>query len=512
MRDKIFHTVCFGFLFGVLLRSFVFVSFYFTILLSVIALALFLFFTLISNPPERLASSSRARNNWGVLVSVFVLAFSFGIFRFSMADVANPAIFESQVGEKVSLGGEIVDEPSIRENNQQLIVQTVAGEDKTKILLSAGLGENYKYGDEIHFAGTLKKPENFITDTGKEFDYINYLRKDGILYVMSYPKIEIVSEGNGNFIKNALFYVKEKFLEKIDFVVPNPENLLMGGLILGEKSAFSKELRQDFVDTGTIHIIALSGYNITIIAEWFMKLFVGLSFVPKNFGIGMGIFSVFLFIMMTGASSTAIRAGMMATLALIARATGRNYDVARALILAGIGMIMLNPFLLVFDVSFQLSFIATVAVIFFTPRIEKYFLWITESFGLRDIVSVTTAAYIFVFPFVLYKMGNFSLIALPANVLVLPFIPLTMLLGFLTGFAGLVLPVLSIPIGYISYLFLHYELGVIKFFAGLSFASFNFPNFPLFLALIIYGYFIYNLFDGSIKKFFSMEKEDMITL
>jgi competence protein ComEC len=385
MRDKVFYIICFGFLLGVLLRSFLFVNLYLVILFSVIALALLLFFTLIS------------KNKWGILISIFILTFCLGIFRFNMVDVASPAVFESHVGQKVTLLGEIIDEPSIKENNQQLTVEvSYEGRPfvKTEILLSTSLDENYKYGDEINFTGVLKKPENFITDTGKVFDYVNYLRKDGILYVMSYPKVEIVSRGNGNRIQSALFFVKEKFLEKMNLAITGPESLLMGGLILGEKSAFDQSLRQSFVDTGTIHIVALSGYNVTIVAEWFMKLFAQISFVSLNFSIGMGILAIILFILMTGGSSTAIRAGIMATLALIARATGRNYDVARALILAGVSMIILNPFLLVYDVSFQLSFIATVAVIFLVPRIEKYFTRVPERFGLRDIVSVTSAAYI----------------------------------------------------------------------------------------------------------------------
>jgi len=316
--------------------------------------------------------------------------------------------------------------------------------------------------------------------------------------VMSYPSVEIISRGNGNFIKNALFFIKEKFLEKMNFAIQSPENLLMGGLILGEKSAFSQELRQDFVDTGTIHIVALSGYNITIVAEWFMKLF---TFLPKNLGIGMGILAILLFVLMTGGSSTAVRAGIMAILALIARATGRNYAVARALILAGIFMIFLNPFVLVYDVSFQLSFIATIAVIFFAPRIEKYFMWVTESFKLRDIISVTCAAYIFVLPFILYKMGNLSLVALPANILILPFIPFTMLLGFFTSFLGVIWYGLAVPLGFISYLILHYELSVINFLANFQFASLSIPNFPLILTILIYMYFIYILFGRSIKGF-----------
>jgi len=316
--------------------------------------------------------------------------------------------------------------------------------------------------------------------------------------MMNYPQIEIVSNGNGNKIKSVLFFVKEKFLEKTNFAIPEPESLLMGGLILGEKSSFSQAMRQSFVDTGTIHIVALSGYNVTIVAEWIMKIF---SFLPRNFSLGLGIFAIFLFVLMTGANSTAVRAGIMAVLALFARATGRNYDAARALVLAGVIMVFFNPFVLGYDVSFQLSFLAVIAVIFFAPKVEKYFMWIKWRW-LRDIVAVTCAVYIFVLPFILYKMGNLSLVALPANILILPFIPLTMLFGFLTGFAGLILPIFAIPAGWVSYLLLHYELAIVGFFSHLPFAAFYISNFPLIITLLIYAYFVYRLFGSSIKKFF----------
>jgi len=498
VRDRIFYSIVLGFILGVLLRTFVFLDLYVALLFSVISFFLILFFNLIS------------KNRWGIIAGVFILAFSFGILRFHLADKPAPEFFESQVGQKVNFSGEIVDEPDIRESGQKLEVSVAPqglalGSLKarpfptTEILITTDFEQDFKYGDKINFSGKLERPENFITDQGKEFDYINYLKKDGILYVMSYPKIQIVSNNNGNPIKVELFSLKEKFLSKMNFAISPPENLFMGGLILGEKSSFNQAMTQSFINTGTIHIVALSGYNVTIVAEWIMKLF---SFLPKNFDIGVGILAILLFILMTGGSSTAIRAGIMATLALVARATGRNYDIARALILAGVLMIIFNPLLLVYDVSFQLSFMATVAVIFLSPKIEKYFLWVTEKFSLRDIVSVTVAAYLFVMPFILYKMGNLSFVALPANVLILPFIPFTMLLGFLTGFAGLLWYVLAVPIGYVAYLFLHYELGVIGFFSNLPFAAFFMSDFPLWLTLLIYIYFIYRLFGRNIKKFF----------
>jgi competence protein ComEC len=205
---------------------------------------------------------------------------------------------------------------------------------------------------------------------------------------------------------------------------------------------------------------------------------------------------------MTGGKATAIRAGFMAILMLFARATGRNYDTARALVIVAILMIFLNPFILAFDVSFQLSFMATLAVIFLSPKLEKYFLWLPSFFNLRDIASVTFSAYIFVMPFILYKMGNLSLVALPANVLIIPFIPISMLLGFLSGILGFLWHLLSIPFSFLAYLFLHYQLLIVKFFSQLPFASFTIPNFPLLITILIYIYFIYFLFKEEIKNFF----------
>ena len=500
MQDRIFYAICFGFIFGVLWRSFFFVNLYLMILFGVISVALFLFFTLVS------------KNNWGIVISIFILIFCFGVFRFQMVDVSASSIFESQVGQKVSFSGIIVDEPDLRENNQKLTVEVLAPQGlaldslkarsstaKTKILATVNFNEDFKYGDKVKFFGKLEKPENFITDQGKNFDYLNFLRKDGIFYVMNYVDIEIVSRGQGNKIKSALFFIKEKFLSKMNLVISHPESLLMGGLILGERSSFPQEMRQKFIDTGTIHIVALSGYNVTIVAEWIMKIF---AFLPRNLGFGAGILGIFLFVLMAGGQSTAVRAGIMASLALIARATGRNYDVARALILAGVIMIALNPFLLRYDVSFQLSFLATVAVIFLVPKLEKYFLWVTPKFGLRDVATVTFSVYIFVLPFILYKMGNFSLVALFANVLILPFIPITMVFGFLTGFVGIIFSFFAVPVGYISYLFLHYELGVVNLLSRFPFASFSIPSFPLFLTILIYLYFIYKFFGKNIKNFF----------
>jgi competence protein ComEC len=492
MLDRIFYSISFGYILGVFLGSHLEVGFYSTLLLFFLAGISILFFSTIS------------RNKWGMIASFFILFIAFGIFYFNyFNDKPAPIFLERQVESDVSLTGVIVDDIEERETNQRLVVKVVENQEKAKVLVSIDLGQDFSYGDEVSFTGKLEKPENFTTDNGKEFDYINYLKKDGILYLVKNAHINKVSENKGNFLKNYLFKIKNAFVEKINLSIPPYESTLLNGLILGERSSFPDSLREDFIKTGTIHIVALSGYNVTIIAEWFMKI---LYFLPQVLAIYGGIIAIILFVLMTGGASTSIRAGTMAILTLIARATGRNYDVARGLIFAGVFMILLNPYVLYYDVSFQLSFVATIAVIFFTPKVEPYFLWVPERFGLRDVVTVTTAAYLFVLPFILYKMGNLSIVALPTNILVLPLIPITMLFGFLTGFLSFFSSILALPFSYLAYYLLHYELYIIQLFALFPFASFNIQNFPLILTILIYLYFIKLIFGKSISKFF---KEDI---
>ena len=132
-------------------------------------------------------------------------------------------------------------------------------------------------------------------------------------------------------------------------------------------------------------------------------------------------------------------------------------------------------------------------------------MWVTPKFQLRSITAITAAIYIFVTPFVLLESGTFSLISIPANVVIMPFLPITIIFGFITGFFGLISHLLAIPFAWISFVFLRYDFAVINFFSALPFASFTIPNFPLWIVLLIYTYFIYWIFGKSIKKFFTEE-------
>ena len=394
--------------------------------------------------------------------------------------------YSSVAGKSVSLVGQVSEDPDIRLKNKHLNIKL---KDKdVNILVFVGRDTEVTYGDEVKVKGVLEEPENFTTAVGKEFNYKRYLANKDIYYLIKNADIEIISSGNGSKVKTFLFKIRNSFIKNINKVIPMPESDLANGLILGVRGGFDEETNKEFINTGTIHMIALSGYNVSIVANGVMKTFG--SILSQTISIVLGIVVILLFIIMTGASSTAIRAGIMATIMLLGRMTDRKYVAGRALVVAGLLMVAYDPRVLV-DMSFQLSFIATGGVLFLTPKVLNWFKFLPLRFGIREMVASTVAATISVLPILLYLTGVLSLVSLPANFLILLLIPTAMLFIFITGMLGFILPILSIAVGYITYLILLYILSVIHFFGTLSFASISIQSFPLALTIIIYIYLIW---------------------
>ncbi|MDR3557959.1 MAG: ComEC/Rec2 family competence protein, partial [Candidatus Pacebacteria bacterium] len=493
-KDCVLYSACCGFAAGVLWRSFWHVS----PLTSIIIGATYLLLTLLSQ--------LILKNNWNICISVFVISLIIGIARFQIADIQPPQSLEKEADKTASFTALIVDEPAKSQDKVKLIVEASLATTSTKgrpgfVTAQTGMvifskeDQGFQYGDQIKVTGKLEKPANFMTDQDMEFDYVNYLRKDGIFYTMHDPKIAIISRGHGNPVKRSLFSIKSRFDAALSKAVPTPESTVLGGIILGERYGFSESLRQIFMDTGTIHIVTIGGYHVTLVAKWIMAIF---GFLPRFAGIGAGVAGIFLYVIATGGAQTSIRAGIMATLALIAGATRRRYDVGRALILAATVMIIINPFVLAYDVSFELSFIATIAIIFLSPLIMPYFEWIPWKW-LRDIVAITSSMYVFALPFVLYRIGNLSLVSLPANILIVPLMPLSMIAGFVTGFAGMVAPAFAILPGKIAYALLYFQISSVGTLARLPFAAVTIPGFSLVIIIAVYSIFVWIFIKTKVK-------------
>jgi competence protein ComEC len=184
-----------------------------------------------------------------------------------------------------------------------------------------------------------------------------------------------------------------------------------------------------------------------------------------------GAFSIILFAIMTGASSTTVRASIMALVVILARGVGRRYDVVRGLTLAASVMVLQNPRILVFDIGFQLSFLATLALIYVSPIVTEWLAFIPERFGLREILVTTVATQVFTLPFILYSMGEISIISLVTNVLVLPCVSPAMFSGFMVGLLGFMHPVIAFPAIAVTNVILTYMIAVVGFFGPLPFSA-----------------------------------------
>jgi competence protein ComEC len=437
-----------------------------------------------------------------LFAGLFLFALGLGVLRYEIKEAKSGAL-ETQIGQKISFQGTITDEPDEKENYVRLVIEE--NKTKIKILAVSRRYPEFHYGDKVEITGKLERPSSFAkaSEDKENFDWPAYLAKEDIYYEIFYPDIKLLSGGGGSWLKRWLFTLKEKFIANLSVLIPEPNAGYLAGLTIGGKKAMPSDLQEEFRRAGVIHIVVLSGYNVTIVAYAIMKI---LSFLPQIFGISLGILGIAFFALMTGVSATVVRASIMASLVLLAKATGRIYQITIALLAAGFLMIFYNPKILRFDASFQLSFLSTLALIYVSPHIEKKLSFIPKKFSLREITGATISTQIFVLPFLLYQMGLFSVVALPVNLLVLIFVPATMFFGFITGGMVFISQILAIPFAWISYTFTAYELWIVNIFSKLPFASFNI-SISFWLMLLIYAGYAIVLYVLKNNKNVSLDKK-----
>ncbi len=455
---------------------------------------------------------------WSLIIAV-------ALFRLWQSSSFSAPASLNCVKEVVVGEGEVADEPERKDSGQVFVIRTQTLEvasttelcaSELSIRIKTKLYPRFSFGEKVSFKGRLLKPANFSSGDGRTFDYKNYLAKDDIYFEMKSAEVLSLDkevEFGDNYKKyggtkmirsviSSLYKLKRNFVSSLSKNLGEPHSALASGLVVGEKAALGKDLLIDFRRVGLIHIIVLSGYNITIVADAIRRLF---SFLPRLWGISFGGIGIFLFGILVGGGATVVRSCFMAGIALFADVIRRDYSVVRALIFAGLIMIIQNPMILFHDPSFQLSFLATLGLIILAKPIEDRLTFVTERFGIRSIVVSTIATQIFVSPYILYMMGQISLIGMIVNILVLPFIPLTMLFVFITGTVGIFSVAIAQPFAWISHALLSYELFMVNKFADFPLASVNVSVFSFWWVVGFYvvfgiGYYLYNSYQRKIPQ------------
>lgn len=407
----------------------------------------------------------------------------------------------------------VTEPPDLRDNYANLRVRATGIDtgDGTDLevdgLLLARVDTNdeYEYGQIIRLRGKLKTPSET-----EDFSYRDYLAREGVYSTMSSADVTSLPGREGNLFTASLYTLKNRALQTIYRLFPDPEASLLAGILLGVDNGLPRDLQQAFKDTGTSHIIAISGFNIAIIAELFLAFF-GRTF-GKRRGAVFAAIGIIFYTLLVGADAAVVRAAVMGVTALFARHLGRQQDGLITLFVVAMLMALFNPYYLQ-DVGFQLSFAATLGLILYAqsftegvrifiynrlsletarkltkPFPKNLFLSLKRQFSptfakktmkpISDYLLLTFAAQVTTLPIMAYHFNRLSLVSFIANPFILPAQPAVMILGGLAAILGMIFQPLGQLAAFIAWPFVTYTIRAVEFFAGLPGAAFS-VDFPL---------------------------------
>jgi len=397
----------------------------------------------------------------------------------------------------INFVGIVVEEPDVRENYTRLKTKEAKPLSlEGRILVTTDRYPEYQYGDKLKITGKLEPPPVF-----DEFNYRDYLKKDGVFAVMSWPKIELLDSGLGNPLMTALFSFKNEFKKSVRKFISPPQVGILEALFFGDEGGISNDWKNKLNLTGTRHIAAVSGMNITIISSLILSFFLALGFWRKQ-AFYFSVILLALYVLMVGAPASAVRAGIMGGILLCSQYLGRLSSAGRAVIFAATLMLFLNPLLLRFDIGFQLSFLAILGIIYLQPSMAKWLKRLPDPklFPLRATLSATLAAQVFTLPILIYNFGYVPIFSPIANILIVPFLaPITIII-FAFGLASIILWPLGYILSWPVWLSLTYITSIIDGFSKLHFARLVLENLHwawLIIAYLILGFITWRLNESQ---------------
>ena len=462
-------TFCFCFLLGILLASLLelkldWVYIYFSLFISISGLILFR-----ENKKFRFS-----------LISLLLIIL--GLARYQLAFVKNNV----EEGNNNFLAI-VLSEPDVRSDGVRYIVEDKYN--KNKYYFKSTLYPRYDYGDELEINCRLNKPE-----PSEDFRYDMYLARYGVFAECQNPTIKKISSNGGNIILQGIFSFKKIVSQKINSLWHEPMASFMAGLLYGYRGGLG-ELNDLFSRTGITHIVAISGYNITIIVSILITICVQL-YIPRKKAFWLIVAGIIIFVLFTGASASVVRAGIMGIIVLLSKQMGRMSRIGNVLILTAVVMTIQNPLVLVWDAGFQLSFISTCGLVYLSPLFVQKCKKLPELFGLKESLISTLAAIMATLPLILFQFGRLSIVAPVVNILVLWIIPYLMLIGFLATVFGFIFFPLGQVLAWVSLIGLKYIVLVVKFFAEMPFAAIDL-KITWWVMVLLYGGIIYLIYKSQ---------------
>ena len=318
-----------------------------------------------------------------------------------------------------------------------------------------------RYGDTLRLSGSLERPEPI-----GDFDYAAWLEAQGIAGVLWAREAETVSTGDGHWAVAALHRYRGLLASALQRAMPARESGLAQALLLGIRTELPAEVKDSFRTAGMSHLLAISGLHVGIV----LALALGIGSAMLGNGNPLVIFGamaiVWVYAVVSGLDPPVVRAAIMGSLALAQGLTGRGMRGLTALVLAGGVMICVDPALLT-SLSFQLSFTAMAGVIVGLPLIT--FLsgavaaisggsnfWASRwlQYGLILLIAsvvISTTTTLATVPLIAVHFGEIPVMSVPATILVMPAMPMTLVGAAATAAAGVAVPWLAQGLGVLAW-------------------------------------------------------------
>jgi len=433
------------------------------------------------------------------LIVTVLFSFFLGAWRYQAAQPKIDAFqiaFYNDREYDLLISGSLAEPPDYRDayTNLKIKVEAVdsgSGDMPVSGLILVRVPENqaYEYGQRLRVRGVLKTPPE-----DEDFSYRDYLAREGIHSYMSTAEVTTLPGSDGGFYKTAVYKLKDKLLENTYRLFNDPEASLLAGILLGVDTGLTKELQNAFKNTGTAHIIAISGFNIAIIAGVFFSVFRNL--FGERLGAALAIAGIFFYTFLVGADAAVVRAALMGSLSLLARQLGRRNAGMNALAFVALIMALINP-LVIWDVGFQLSFFATLGLILYAEPFSNFTNQLitrlakqassTLTHIINDNVVLTFAAQLTTIPIMAYHFKRISLISFVANPFILPVQPAVMILGGLAVFSGSLIFPLGQLLAWAAWPFAAYTIRVVELFDRVPHGVIQLGNHSAWVIVMIYA-------------------------
>ena len=434
----------------------------------------------------------------GLVAGLLILG---GMWRYEQAlpptELGGIAAFND--GPAVRFRALVSDEPDergqsarIRLSAREVWVDDAWEETSGGVLLRSGPLPRYRYGDLLEVEGKLETPPVL-----EDFDYRDYLARQGIGSLVDYPRVSLLESGRGNPLLEVVHGVRRRLSDALAASLPDPDASLGQGILLGSRSALTPSLTEALNATSLSHLIAISGYNVTVVAGLVIGSLAWL--LGRRQAALAALFAIAAYTILTGATPSVVRAAIMGGLFLMATLVGRPGSALTAIVLAAALMTAHQP-LVVRDVSFQLSFAATVGLVYLSPAIQVRIRQALSPLvgppealqrGIAgatiENLAVTLAAIAATLPMIALNFQRVSLVAPLANLLVLPAFPLMLLLSGLDAVAGAVWGPLGDIAAWAAWPLLAYLVAVASRLADLPLASLEVPGFGMGHAVLLYA-------------------------